>query len=332
MKFMKRAAAFTLAMVLVIPPVDASGLEEAREENTAEPAGPEELEFLQGAMSLSVQASKTACCVGEEIVWTFVPSVAGEGETVYECRLSLNGETVLQSTQTESWLAYTPQETGTFVLSVQADHEACLPGSAESTVVVVEAAGDGAASGGGQGAPAAREEAGAHAEPLPASPEPEAEMSLLDVSSGDFTYTLEGDSCVITGYTGTETDVVIPAQLDGYPVTAIADWAFDGWAELASVQFPESLQTIGRYAFRNCTSLTELVLPEGLEEIESSAFSGCTGLERVDFPATLTTMGYYSFQNCTSLLCARSPIRWAGQRRQAAEAAAIGARSMGAAA
>ena len=74
---------------------------------------------------------------------------------------------------------------------------------------------------------------------------------------------------------------------------------------LTSVTLPSSIKKIGAMAFYDCSKLSSIVLPEGLEEIENSnscegAF-GRTGLTNVTFPSTLKLIGSYSFEGCTSL-------------------------------
>lgn len=87
---------------------------------------------------------------------------------------------------------------------------------------------------------------------------------------------------LLTGYTGTATEIVIP---DG--VTEIASSVFGGHEEIASVTFPEGLTSIGQSAFSGCTGITELRLPEGLAELGWRAFGDIPGLRFVYIPASL---------------------------------------------
>ena len=86
---------------------------------------------------------------------------------------------------------------------------------------------------------------------------------------------------VLTGYTGTATDIVIP---DG--VTEIAARAFDGQRSIDSVAFSDSVRKIGSYAFRE-TGIKQVTLPAHLEEIGHSVFYGC------DLDAFEVTSGLY---------------------------------------
>lgn len=65
---------------------------------------------------------------------------------------------------------------------------------------------------------------------------------------GDYTYTLTEDGTAeIAGYSGTEPEVVIPAQVDGHPVTSIGAKAFAGLDGLTAVTLPEGVIRIGEF-------------------------------------------------------------------------------------
>ena len=86
-----------------------------------------------------------------------------------------------------------------------------------------------------------------------------------------------------------------------YSVTGIKANAFKSNTTLTSVVIPEGVTTIASNAFNGCTSLTSISIPEGITTLESSTFKGCTSLKTVTLPTTLTTMNGYLFQNCTAL-------------------------------
>ncbi|MBQ2789370.1 MAG: leucine-rich repeat protein, partial [Thermoguttaceae bacterium] len=66
--------------------------------------------------------------------------------------------------------------------------------------------------------------------------------------------------------------VVVPAQIDGKSVVAIADAAFAYAGLLTSISLPESVEKIGANAYFRCGSLTDVALPNALREIGSNAF------------------------------------------------------------
>jgi hypothetical protein len=117
-----------------------------------------------------------------------------------------------------------------------------------------------------------------------------------------FTFTTNPDSTVtITGYTGSGGTLSIPAELNGLPVRHIDDFAFDAETSLTGVTLPDSVITIGEYAFYNCSNLASLTLGSGLETIGRSAFQGCTSLTTLTLPDSLLTLGNFAFYGCTGL-------------------------------
>lgn len=137
-----------------------------------------------------------------------------------------------------------------------------------------------------------------------------------EYTSGDYKYALLADGTAeITGYIGQELDISIPEEIDGYPVTAIGDYAFatgsfkiskTEWISrttppLTSVTLPDGLKRIGRSAFDNCTSLTSVPLPEGLKSIGVSAFSNCRNLTSISLPEGLQAIENYTFFYCINL-------------------------------
>ena len=82
------------------------------------------------------------------------------------------------------------------------------------------------------------------------------------------------------------------------------DCAFIGCTSLVEVTLPSTLGSIesGTDQFRNCTSLTRVVISEGIMCLPSYIFSGCTSLVEVTLPSTLTKFnGMGMFGGCTSL-------------------------------
>ncbi|MDR0983450.1 MAG: leucine-rich repeat protein [Ruminococcus sp.] len=84
----------------------------------------------------------------------------------------------------------------------------------------------------------------------------------------DFDYEISEDGpAEIIGYTGSETDLVIPGEIDGYEVTEIGDYAFLDYTSLTSAVIPDSVTEIGSYAFAGCTSLTKIIIPSNVTYI-----------------------------------------------------------------
>ena len=84
--------------------------------------------------------------------------------------------------------------------------------------------------------------------------------------SNGFEYTVTGDEATITGYTGSAKSLVIPSELGGKPVTAIADKAFEGYKNIVNIYIPKTIKAIGEDAFQNATSnLIRFICYEGTE-------------------------------------------------------------------
>lgn len=130
-------------------------------------------------------------------------------------------------------------------------------------------------------------------------------MTVFAESSGTTTnglnYTISDTGEVkITGYSGTDGDVVIPSEINGKPVTTIGKNAFDGKNEITSVIIPPSVTSIGEYAFRS-TNLTSVTIPGSVENIGVSAFAMCSKLSNVTIGNGVKSIGWCAFTICTSL-------------------------------
>ena len=112
---------------------------------------------------------------------------------------------------------------------------------------------------------------------------------------------------VITGYNGSNTDVVIPEYInvngEDIIVKTIADDAFYDNDTITSVIISDSITKIGSDAFYNCSSLTSIYIPSSVTTIGSQAFYNCSNLTTVTYGenSQLTTIGSDAFYNCSSL-------------------------------
>ena len=111
----------------------------------------------------------------------------------------------------------------------------------------------------------------------------------------------EPGTIAITGYEGAGGRVEIPAQLEGLPVTSIADGAFSLNANLTEVSVPEGVLSIGCEAFNDCIKLTSVELPASLSSIGDSAFYSCGRLTGIELPYGLASIGDGAFYGCESL-------------------------------
>lgn len=87
-------------------------------------------------------------------------------------------------------------------------------------------------------------------------------------------------------------------------VTSIGMWAFADCAKLEQVSFPASLTSIDGCAFENCTALTAVTLPKRLTELGNDVFENCSALKSVWIPKSLTNINGFGdgcFAGCTAL-------------------------------
>ena len=68
-----------------------------------------------------------------------------------------------------------------------------------------------------------------------------------------------------------------------------------------STIIPNTVKSIGNFAFYKCTSLTEVEFPSSLRIIREKAFSGCSGLQNLVIPNTIGKVGISSFEGCSKL-------------------------------
>jgi cytochrome c-type biogenesis protein CcmH/NrfG len=94
-------------------------------------------------------------------------------------------------------------------------------------------------------------------------------------SFGDFKYKIKGEEpgryVTITGYSGKETDLAIPADIYGIPVARLGDGAFKFKTKIESVTIPESVTIIDKRVFTVCIGLRSINIPQGVEELKGAS-------------------------------------------------------------
>lgn len=100
-------------------------------------------------------------------------------------------------------------------------------------------------------------------------------------------------------------------------ITKINKYAFSGCTQLAQVELPDTITQINEYAFSGCTSLAQIELPENLVnlgaacdtgdsyaylyQVEGGVFMNCTALTSVNIPAGVEFLPAQTFAGCTQL-------------------------------
>jgi len=145
----------------------------------------------------------------------------------------------------------------------------------------------------------------------------------------DFQYQVFSGGVRITACTSGAEAVVVPDEIAGKKVIAIADRAFSAdsgrCADAKIIVLPDSVRTIGNYAFsgtssleyirmpreldgsigqntfKNCSSLRSIRIPVGIERIETEAFYGCTSLTGVELASSVSSIAAGAFGGCSAL-------------------------------
>ena len=106
-------------------------------------------------------------------------------------------------------------------------------------------------------------------------------------------------------------NIIIPESITysgtTYSVTSIGDNAFRDCSGLTSVTIPNSVTSIGDGAFAFCSGLTSVTIPNSVTSIDRYAFSGCSSLTTVTIPNSVTSIGKYAFRGCSSLTTVTIP-------------------------
>ncbi len=136
-------------------------------------------------------------------------------------------------------------------------------------------------------------------------------MNDSDYSDADtvtidgITYSSVDTTAHVTGYVGSSPSITIPSFVNiattDRTVTTIDPNAFKQCTTITSVIIPDSVTYIGAYAFMNCTSLVSVTIPDSVTYISDYAFYGCTKLASITIPDSVTFIGLGAFRGCISL-------------------------------
>ena len=103
--------------------------------------------------------------------------------------------------------------------------------------------------------------------------------SAYDVEVDGIYYDISGTTATVTSDNNSSGDIVIPESItynnSKYSVTSIGDWAFKECSGLTSVTIPNSVTSIGEAAFNGCSGLTSITIPNSVTSIGDWAFEDC---------------------------------------------------------
>lgn len=136
-------------------------------------------------------------------------------------------------------------------------------------------------------------------------------MSLTLIISGNgTTMTDYGDSHVPWyHYLSPTIYAVTKVKFTTTHLTNISPIFMKGATHLESVEFPNTITTIGDSAFEGCVALNVDALPPNITVLGNGAFKGCTALTLPSLPSRLTVINNSVFEGCTALSLTELPIR-----------------------
>ena len=114
-------------------------------------------------------------------------------------------------------------------------------------------------------------------------------LHAYDFQSGDLYYNTTSDTTVEVAYQSKSSD-----NYQGLTTATIPETVtYNGTTY--------SVTSIGKSAFKWCSSLTSVTIPNSVTSIEYEAFSLCSSLTSVTIPNSVTSIGNYAFQGCSSI-------------------------------
>ena len=99
-------------------------------------------------------------------------------------------------------------------------------------------------------------------------------------------------------YTSTDDNIVTPYSATVFGANIVSNTYENG---KGIILFDGDVTTIGGYAFKNCTSLTSINIPDGVDEIGMYTFSDCINLTSITIPDSVLTIGKHAFNSCKNL-------------------------------
>ena len=149
-------------------------------------------------------------------------------------------------------------------------------------------------------------------------------LAVTTYTSGDYTYTLDDNgNAIITSYSGSSSNLIIPSNLDGHTVISLESNIMSGNSFVVSITIPKTVTSVGFNSWQgngplsnsaietvifesgitkipdnicnNCPKVTSVTIPNSVIEIGGSAFANCTNLKNISIPNSVTKIGSTAF-------------------------------------
>ncbi len=132
---------------------------------------------------------------------------------------------------------------------------------------------------------------------------------VQNTENGTISYEVYSDHAEVALYSGSDTELTIPDQVENVPVTVIQESALSKISigsrqdhnGFKYVNLPDTVKEIGENAFRYCYELESIHMPASLERIGGGAFAECVQLSEVHIADSVTKIGKSAFAYCMSL-------------------------------
>lgn len=165
-------------------------------------------------------------------------------------------------------------------------------------------------------------------------------ISYEGADYSEFDTELSNGQLTVIGYIGTQSNVIIPDELSGYPVVGIGSNAFAKKTFIEAVFIPDSVKSFGTGAFSGCSGLSrveydgtlndwfdisfgdysanpnyyaqnlfindehiegKIVMPDGLTKVPNAVLAGCKDITEVVIPESVISIGKSAFDRCSGL-------------------------------
>lgn len=105
--------------------------------------------------------------------------------------------------------------------------------------------------------------------------------------------------------TASSGSLTIPGSIQSgdktYTITSVGESSFKECTILTEIILPKDITVLGKLAFQRCSFLKKITLPENLKETKDGCFDACFSLKEISFPEGFQTLGASTFQFCSNL-------------------------------